>query len=104
MTEIFGWIMTTCFVICGIPQAYKCYNDGHANGISLAFIGIWILGELAGIIYASLLKPFQWPLLINYLFSTVVTVVILNYILYPNNAKRRHKNTKVYLKAPKKGF
>lgn len=88
MNEILGWLMTFCFVVCGIPQAYKCYKDGNGKGLSVSFILLWLFGEILGLLYSLGIKPFQIPLFVNYLLSGLITVIILKYIWFPRNGKR----------------
>ncbi len=93
MHDFFGWFMTVTFIACGIPQAWQCYKQGHAKGLSLSFIGLWFLGELAGIAYSFNIKPFPLPLFVNYLFSTFITLVILKYILFPKCKTKKLKHS-----------
>lgn len=81
--EIFGWLSSLFFCICGIPQAYKCYKEGNAQGLSFTFILTWLLGEIFGLIYISQLRPYPWPLFFNYLISSISTLVILFYYVKP---------------------
>lgn len=79
--EVFGWISSICLGICALPQAIKCYRQGHAEGIDYMFLGLWTLGEIAGIIYVIYINSL--PLIVNYSFNLVLLSIIIKYILYP---------------------
>lgn len=79
MLDIIGWIGSACFAICAIPQALKSYRDGHSDGISWAFLSLWLTGELCMIIY--ILPTGDGPLLVNYFGNLACLLVILRYKL-----------------------
>lgn len=81
MIEFIGWCGSILFAICGIPQAYKSYVEGHSDGISWAFLILWLFGEFFTIIY---IWPKQdIPLLINYLLNLVWIAVLVKYKIFP---------------------
>ncbi len=93
--EIIGWLSSLFFMICGIPQAYKCYKEGCAKGLSFVFISTWLLGEVFGLIYISTIRPYPWPLFINYAVSLLSTLVILKFYAFPRNYKTIQSNKEI---------
>jgi uncharacterized protein with PQ loop repeat len=83
MGEVFGWISAISFAVCGIPQAVKCYRDGHSEGISHGLLILWMLGEVTGIGYAISLTSF--PLFVNYLFNGIFVSIMLRYKYWPRS-------------------
>lgn len=81
MLDILGWIGSIAFAVCAIPQAYKCYRDGHANGLDWGFLGVWFLGEVCMIAY--ILPKGDIPLLVNYIGNFAALLVMLRYKLKP---------------------
>ena len=45
MIEVIGYIGGLAFALCGFPQVLQCYRQGHAKGMSVAFLGLWATGE-----------------------------------------------------------
>lgn len=86
--EIFGWLSSLLFMICGIPQAYKTYKQGHAKGLSFTFIITWFLGEVFGLVYISKFNPYPWPLFFNYGLSLFSTIIILKFYAFPSRYKK----------------
>jgi len=84
---MFGWISAIAFGICGLPQAIKSYRDGHSMGVSHGLIILWLIGELAGIVYAIHLMA--TPLIFNYIFNTIFVGVILRYKYFAREKKCR---------------
>ncbi len=89
--SILGWTMAIAFAICGVPQAYECYKNGHGKGLSYSFMVLWIIGESAGILYVFTLRYFEWPLFVNYCCSLLVTLTIFKYMIYPRPKWKKPK-------------
>lgn len=66
MTNVLGWVGSVCFALCGAPQAAKCVWQGHARGLSLWFLGLWLAGEICYV--AAVLTEFGWVawMMVNY--------------------------------------
>jgi len=83
MLEIIGWLGGFMLAICGAPQAWKSYKDGHSYGISWGFIGLWFWGEVFVLIY--ILPTGLLPLILNYTFNILIGSIILWYKFKPRN-------------------
>jgi uncharacterized protein with PQ loop repeat len=81
MLEFIGWIGAIAFAICGLPQAIASHKQGHSNGISSFFLALWIIGELCTLTY--IIPNKQYPLIFNYVFNIIFTLIILWYKLNP---------------------
>lgn len=77
MIDVFGWLSSLLFCICGAPQAYLSFREKTSAGISTSFLLLWIGGELLGIIY--ILPKNDYPILINYLINLIFISIILYY-------------------------
>jgi len=80
--EIIGWLGTISLAICGFPQMIKSVKDGHATGISLSFIMLWLVGEILCTIYVTY-KDFDIIQLCNYIFNIFVISIIFEYKIFP---------------------
>lgn len=83
--EFFGWISSTMLLLCGVPQAYKSFKDGHSRGISTAFLVLWTGGEFFGLAYILTMKDLSLPLLTNYSFNAIMVSIMLFYKFFPRN-------------------
>ena len=83
MTELIGWLGSILFALCGLPQAFSCYKEGSAKGLSWTFLLMWFFGEILTIIYIFPSK--QYPLLFNYMCNLLSLLVILKYKINPRN-------------------
>jgi len=79
--ELIGWLGSIAFSICGLPQAYKSYKEGHSEGISWGFLGLWLFGEIATLVY--IIPKQHLPLIFNYLGNLLFISVILFYKVKP---------------------
>lgn len=79
--ELMGWIGSFLFAICGLPQAWQSYKQGHSNGLNWFFILAWFYGEILTLGY---IWPKQdWPLICNYLINILFILIIIKYKVYP---------------------
>jgi len=84
--EAIGWLSAALFIICGVPQAYQSYKDGHSDGISSAFLLMWFAGEILGLIYILSIDPILLPIFVNYTFNLVVLGIIMKYKYLPRRS------------------
>jgi len=83
VAEVVGWIGSICFAMCGVPQAYKCIRQGHADGLSPWFLLLWFVGEICYV--GAVLLQFGWVgwMMFNYVLNIVCIVVIGVYYFRP---------------------
>lgn len=90
--EIVGWTGGILFALCAVPQAYKCWQQKHAHGISYLLLIMWFFGELLTLIYISGSQTMQLqeklPLILNYGANIISLFVIIYYRLFPGVVNR----------------
>jgi len=79
MTKAATWLGGLLLAYCGVPLLLQTISDGHANGISLSFLIIWLIGEVLMLYGTWKLK--EIPLRINFSLNSVLICVILVYKL-----------------------
>lgn len=77
MLTFYGWMGSVLFAICAMPQAYQCYKQKHAKGMSWLFLLLWLGGEIFTILYIWPKK--DMPLLANYSLNMLVLLSIIYY-------------------------
>ena len=81
MIEYIGWFGSICFSLCALPQVIKTYKTKSVDDLSMCFLTLWLLGEIASLVYVYYTSihndMLQLPLLANY-----VIILILLTILY----------------------
>lgn len=80
MTNVLGWIGALCFAFSAVPQAYQCYRQKHADGISWGFLFLWAVGEICMISYS--LSQLNVIFLTNYTINLALLLVIGYYKIY----------------------
>ncbi|MCT0252673.1 MULTISPECIES: PQ-loop repeat-containing protein [unclassified Synechocystis] len=82
-----GWIGAFMLAVCGIPQAYECWLNGNANGLSPLFLGSWFVGEVLTLVFVlyeqARTDANMWPLLFNYAINILTIFVMIYYKLFP---------------------
>lgn len=81
--ELIGWVGSLCFAICGAPQAWLAYKQGHSRGISWGFLLLWISGEVMTLTYV--IPKIDYPLIFNYVSNLIFLSVILYFKLFPGD-------------------
>lgn len=79
--EIIGWIGAIAFGLSAVPQAYKSFKEGHSFGISSGLIVLWLIGEIATLIYVW--PTGKLPLIVNYMANLIFVGIIAYYKLFP---------------------
>ena len=78
--ETIGWLGAGLFAICGLPQAWQCWRDGHSRGLNWFFLLAWFGGEVLTIIYV--LPKMDMPLLANYFINMIFLAIMLYYKIW----------------------
>lgn len=81
LLDVIGWVGSICFAVCAVPQAWQSWRQGHGEGLSWFFLGLWLAGELLVTIY--IIPKQDWPLLFNYAVNMLCLAVIFKYKLRP---------------------
>jgi len=83
MIETIGWIGSICFALCGAPQAWLSYKQGHSVGVTWSLLILWLIGEICSIIYV--VPKGHIPLIVNYLANLVFVAIVLYYKIKPRD-------------------
>ena len=83
MTTVLGWLGAMCFAACGVPQAWKCYKDGHAEGLSLWFMLLWLGGEVFYVAAILMEYGFIAWMMFNYAANFVCIMIMGRYYFWP---------------------
>jgi uncharacterized protein with PQ loop repeat len=85
MITTIGWIGSICLAFSAMPQAWQCYCQGHARGLSILTLCLWLVGEVCYIV-ATIGEFGMVPwLLTNYVMNLVFLSVILRYWICPKS-------------------
>ena len=71
ISEIAGWLSSFCFAISALPQVIKVRRTGSTKDLSWGTLGLWIGGEITGIVYIMGFDLFPYPIFANYVFNGV---------------------------------
>ena len=79
------------FALCGVPQAWECYRNRTARGISPLFVALWLVGEICYV--ASVLMKFGWVnwMMFNYGANIASISVIIVYLVRDRRGKRERE-------------
>lgn len=86
--DVIGWIGSSLFSLCALPQTIKVWKDKHGNGLSWVFLLMWLLGEILCLIYTSFQQIVPLPLVVNYIVNLAMLVVIIYYKIHGHIAAK----------------
>lgn len=83
MISTIGWIGTLLLSFSGMPQAYQCYRQGHARGLSILTLMMWFTGEICYVVATIGEFGLVWWLLTNYILNILFISMMLRYWFFP---------------------
>jgi hypothetical protein len=76
-----GWLGAFALAVCSFPLLVRTVADGHARGVSLAFLLLWWVGEVLMLEHVRRSPARSVPLMVNYATNVAIVGVILFYRL-----------------------
>lgn len=77
-----GWFGNSLLAICGLPQAFKSYKNGHSKGVSRWFLWTWVIGEVFAFAF-HLLTSDNYPQVMNYVMNLGFISIVIYYSHFP---------------------
>lgn len=74
---ITAWISNLAFTVSAIPQLYRTIKNGNANGLSIGFLILWLIGECLSL--PSVLQQCMIPFILSYAINAIIVSIILGY-------------------------
>ncbi|ORY09397.1 vacuolar membrane PQ loop repeat protein [Clohesyomyces aquaticus] len=99
LSGVFGSISLASWIFLLVPQLIENYKQGSADGISLAFLTVWFIGDitnLAGALWAGLV-PTVIALAIYFCFADLILISQCLYYKLLNDRKARRKSARSVL-------
>ncbi|KAF1839240.1 PQ-loop-domain-containing protein [Decorospora gaudefroyi] len=96
LSGVFGSISLASWIFLLVPQLIENYKSGSADGISLAFLTVWFLGDitnLAGAIWAGLV-PTVIALAVYFCFADLILIAQCVYYNMKNARRERKVSTR----------
>lgn len=91
---VFGLISVFSWAVAEIPQIFTNFKSGSTEGVSLAFLMTWVVGDLFNVI-GCLLEPTTLPTqLYTALVYTITTVVLVWQTAYYDHIRKWWKSRK----------
>ena len=82
--EALGWLGSTCLALCGFPQAWLSWKQGHSSGVSSGLLILWSVGEVLTLFYV--LEKADAPLIFNYASNLAALSIICYYRWRPRQS------------------
>lgn len=101
LSSVFGSISFACYLVLMVPQLVEQWRLKTVEGVSLYFLGIWMLGDVSNLIGAVLAQLLPEVVLIAvwFLLADLITLAFYFYISVFFDRRRReahHPNIHTY--------
>ncbi|KAF2490973.1 vacuolar membrane PQ loop repeat protein [Lophium mytilinum] len=96
LSGVFGSVSLASWIFLLVPQLIENYKQGSADGISLAFLAVWFIGDitnLAGALWAGLV-PTVTALAVYFCFADLILISQCLYYNFKNSWKARKASTR----------
>jgi len=96
LSGVFGSVSLASWIFLLVPQLIENYKQGSAEGISLAFLTVWFIGDitnLAGALWAGLV-PTVIALAIYFCFADLILISQCVYYNLKNSRRARKSSTR----------
>lgn len=86
LSGILGWISIATWIVVYSPQIYENFTLKSGEGLSIAFVVIWLIGDLCNLVGASIagLLPTMIILAAYYTFCDTVLLIQIYYYRWVN--------------------
>lgn len=81
MLETIAWLGTICLAMHSLPQIHKAITDGHANGLSLQMLLLWLAGAICTLPYV--IYNLNFPVIGAHTINVIACTILLKYKLNP---------------------
>ncbi|CCK72573.1 cationic amino acid transporter KNAG_0K02090 [Huiozyma naganishii CBS 8797] len=76
VSEITGTISIACWIVVFVPQIYKIFKRKSANGLSVEFLVLWLIGDVFNIA-GAMLQGLLFTVILLAAYYTLADVVLL---------------------------
>jgi hypothetical protein len=98
--DIFAWIGSILLAVCAVPQAVESAKKWNASGLSWAFLGLWLAGEIFVTIWTLINE--QFILLLNYGLNLAIVCLLIAIKSTPGG-NNHGTNSKPAQQSPRRG-
>ncbi|KAE9400463.1 PQ-loop-domain-containing protein [Gymnopus androsaceus JB14] len=92
LSSILGWISIACWIVVYSPQIYENYSLQSGEGLSLAFIIIWLLGDLTNMTGAILAGLLPTMIILAAYYSVCSSILLFQFFYYRLRTRSRVSN------------
>ena len=81
MLEAVAWCGTLFLAAHSMPQLYKAYQEGHAEGLSMGMLLLWLVGALCTLPYVIYMV--NLPVVGAHTINVIACSILLKYKFNP---------------------
>ncbi|TFL05151.1 PQ loop repeat-domain-containing protein [Pterulicium gracile] len=82
LTSILGWVSIACWVVVYSPQIYENYSLKSGEGLSVAFVIVWLIGDLCNLVGAVLADLLSTVIILAVYYSLCDIILLCQMYYY----------------------
>jgi uncharacterized protein with PQ loop repeat len=102
LTSILGWVSIACWIVVYSPQIYENYSLKSGEGLSVAFVIVWLVGDLCNLV-GAVLADLLSTVIILALYYSLCDIILLCQVFYYrwlNHYRTKHRQKLSLLSSP----
>lgn len=82
LTSILGWVSIACWVVVYSPQIYENYSLKSGEGLSVAFVIVWLIGDVCNLVGAVLADLLSTVIILAVYYSLCDIILLCQMYYY----------------------
>lgn len=90
-----GYLLIFCWLFAQVPQVIENYRNSSVDGVLLAFLGCWILGDMTNLAGCLLTDAMLFQVLLALYYCMIDVVLAFQYYYYTQVYPKRHHHRRL---------
>ncbi|KAF4590718.1 hypothetical protein EYR40_009315 [Pleurotus pulmonarius] len=82
LSNILGWVSIACWIVVYSPQIYENYSLQSGEGLSVAFVVVWLLGDLCNLVGSAVAGLLPTVIIIAAYYTLCDSILLLQIYYY----------------------
>ncbi|KAJ8691756.1 putative vacuolar membrane transporter for cationic amino acids [Pleurotus ostreatus] len=82
LSNILGWVSIACWIVVYSPQIYENYSLQSGEGLSVAFVVVWLLGDLCNLVGSAVAGLLPTVIIVAAYYTLCDSILLLQIYYY----------------------
>lgn len=90
ISSITGWMSIACWIVVYTPQIYENWVMASGEGLSVAFISLWLLGDITNLLGGIMAHVLPTMILLATYYTLCDIILLFQVFYYRRSSKQTH--------------